>query len=105
MVETVVEPACPGLNAAEPATELQSGEQVVLMVVLYDGAGLLATPGLKDLLDCWKCTPDDVFRPPGWLPILGSGIAIPVTPPDKGYGAMVKVHKPSWVYAAFPEAP
>jgi len=80
-VETVLEPSCPGLIAAEPVTRPQGGKKLVprVIVVLYDGAGLLPTPGPKDL-DGWKCTPDYLFHRPNdpldGFPVLSSGIAI-----------------------------
>lgn len=42
------------------------GEQLVptVIVVLYDGAGLLQTPGSKDLPKGWNYTPNDLFRCP-----------------------------------------
>jgi len=100
-VETVLEPACPDLNAVEPATGPQGAEQLVI-VVLYDGDGLAPTPGPKDLLDGWKSTPDDLFRrpydPSDGFPVLSSGIATPhsdTTRQNALYGATVEVHKPS----------
>jgi len=83
-----------------------------VFVVLYDGAGRFPTPGPKDLLDGWKCTPDDLFHCPDdpldGFPVLSSGIAIPHSDTPRQntlYGATVKVHKPSCANAAFPEAP
>ena len=71
-----------------------------VIVVLYDGAGLLPKPGLKDPLDGWRCTPDDLFRRPDdpldGFHVLRSGIAISHTDTTRHclpeHGPMLWVH-------------
>jgi len=110
-VETVLEPACPGSIAAEPAPGPQGGEQLVprVIVVLYDAAGLMPTPGQK--VSSMNGSSHPIFFSAiltTLFPVLSSGIAIShsdTTRQNALYGAMVEVHKPLCAYATFSEAP